>query len=419
MQVKSDFIEPRPNPFLIGLAKLFLPLVLHQQQLKVIASARSVSLIKRYANLNAVIVANHSDRCDSLAVAALSKHSGQDFHFLAAREVFDKNGGIIGWIMQRCGVYSVIRGEPEDLDSKTETIALIVEAERPLIEFPEGDVTGTDGIAPLKADGIQNMFEAQRILMETDYIPKSVTVLPIAIYYSMSNDAVYALDERIRNMDEKLGLHYQMSSIQVRILRLVSTVVDQLECTFGTLAPTSHLNARLRHIIRHVVTTIGHLHGFKSADATSMSESQMLYSVRALVRRLKSQPWADNVFAQKLLGNNADKSEELLGPMQDLAILENSLRQDEFDPLLAFRLVERLELIINGKVSPKGMRTAVIDAGEPIRLIDYWTEFEESPERAIDLVAHKIKMSIKETRMNLMERHEPERAKNFLFSGVK
>ncbi|MBX9693787.1 MAG: 1-acyl-sn-glycerol-3-phosphate acyltransferase, partial [Cyanobacteria bacterium] len=320
-QENPDFVGPKPNSVLITLAKLLLPLVLQQQQLKVTASDRSVGVIRRHANSNTVVVSNHSDRCDSLVVAALSSQCGQDFSYLAAREIFDRNKGILGWIMQHCGVYSVIRGEPEDIDSKAETISLIVEGERPLIMFPEGDATGQDRVAPLEEDGIENLFEAQGLLLELDYIPKSVVLVPVAINYTMSNGAIEALNDRVRALEFKLGLPYQMSSIQVRILRMVGALVDQLECTFGTLAPTSHLNARLRHVIRHIVNTLAHLYGFKLGSSLTMSEANMLYNVRAGLRRLKTQPLSDSFFSHRLRDENANAGEALLKPLQDLVIL--------------------------------------------------------------------------------------------------
>lgn len=121
----SDFIQPTTNPLILSLVKAMVPIVLKLEKLEVRPSEHCIEVVKSTKDSPVVLAVNHIDRCDPSVVASLSLKCQEDFYYLAARELFDENLGLRGWLMQNSGVYSVIRGTPEDKESKAETISLI------------------------------------------------------------------------------------------------------------------------------------------------------------------------------------------------------------------------------------------------------------------------------------------------------
>src|SRR4029453_13717614 len=212
----SDFKPPLDNSAVLSLAKALLPLALHMEQLDVRASAHCLTTIRRLPG-QTVILANHSDCSDPTTFFTLAKLSGEDFYYLAARELFDQDFGLRGWLLQNCGAYSVIRGEPPDLESKENTISLIVEGRRKLVMFPEGDVSGQDDlIYPLKEDGIRNLFEAQKRRLEKS-ANEPVFLLPVAAYYQVTDDALKDMERCISRLQAQLGIPVQSGALASKV----------------------------------------------------------------------------------------------------------------------------------------------------------------------------------------------------------
>ena len=190
----KTFLAQKYNAFVATICKWSVPYFLRRNQLDVRVSQECLKELERLNKSNVVILLNHSDRFDPLAVAELSRVAKEDFGYIASREQFDAFNGLQGWLMQRCGAYSVLRGEPEDKQSKEATISYISQSQRKLVEFPEGDVTGRDDvILPLKQDGIRNILEAQQRLLKTGE-SEPVYLLPVAIYYEVQKDGIKAME---------------------------------------------------------------------------------------------------------------------------------------------------------------------------------------------------------------------------------
>ena len=79
---------------------------------------------------------------DPTVVFLLSKQISQPFYYMAARETFDKGklGGIRSYVMQRLGVYSVVRGTADRNAFRT-TRQILVEGKWPLVIFGEGEIS--------------------------------------------------------------------------------------------------------------------------------------------------------------------------------------------------------------------------------------------------------------------------------------
>jgi 1-acyl-sn-glycerol-3-phosphate acyltransferase len=397
------FVPPKPNALVIEFAKAILPLVLQKEHLVVRPSPHCITSIRQLKNVHTVILMNHSDKDDPLSAAFLSKTCGEQFLYLAARELFK---GFLGWFGQHCGVYSVMRGEPEDIESRDATVSLIARGDRKLVMFPEGDVTGRDDeIMPLKVDGLFNMFEAQRKLVNQN---KPIFLLPIVAYYEVQDDAIQPLLESVSRLEAKLGLSRQGFSLESRLTHVLADFLEQIEEHYGLNSgrefPPDH---RLDQLSRQVTKSIAQYNGIDIDD--EMSEHAILYCVRGHIERMMcGESAAATDYAATLEARALRRAQNCLADlctMQQLLILSSTLQQ-HFTLESAWRILDRLEAIVLGRTFPKGNRMAWIDSAQPVSLLDFWGTFESDPHRATRMVDRRVRTVLNDTLHRLRERRQ-------------
>lgn len=389
-------IPPRDNSLANAFTKLILPAVLEYQQLEVTASATCVDAVRKLRGSSTVILLNHSDRFDPLCAFALSKFCDEDFYYLSSREQFDGALGFRGWCMQQVGVYSVIRGLPEDYASKELTISLISEGRKKLIMFPEGDVTGRDdAILPLKEDGIRNMLTSQQRLV-TSGSSREVFLLPVSIYYQSKSDAIPLLDKSLDKLEQYLHLPLMRDSFEPRIRRIVEAMIARLAAHYGAVIFGSTLDQKLMELCTHVAMSIAQFYGIQPEEGRD--PMVVLHTVRGRLWRLMNDRVGDGTRYGERLASEHKRSGTAfikdLDRMEQLLILAHTLQQYEFSLEEAWRAIDRLELEIIGSTTRKGHRVARLEAAQPISLLEYNSVFEENPGRAIHLVDQRARVGM-------------------------
>ncbi|MFO1526374.1 MAG: 1-acyl-sn-glycerol-3-phosphate acyltransferase [Turneriella sp.] len=136
------FIPPVENRFLPWLAsKLFFPLLGAMQNIKqVIIRDEDIATLRKFKNERLLFFTNHPSTAEPPLVFYLGRLLGQRFKFMASRQVFNWQGGLIGWAIRRIGAYSVIAGVP-DRDAMKLTRKILSEPTGKLVIFPEGEPT--------------------------------------------------------------------------------------------------------------------------------------------------------------------------------------------------------------------------------------------------------------------------------------
>ncbi len=393
-----EFIPPLHNKLVLSAVKMLLPMHLAQEKLVMRPSANCVNSIRRLLGHSTVLMLNHSDRNDPTAAFSLSTAVGHPFYFLSARELFDMDGGARGLVMQRCGAYSVKRGQPEDFESKEKTISLIVEGRHPLVMFPEGDVTGRDDeILPLKVDGLRNILKAQSILAALE-IPRTVHLLPVAIYYEAQDDSILDLQNCLARMERRLEMVAREYALQPRITRVLAEVISHLESYYSIHdMKDSSLQYRLQNICRRASLAIAQYAQLIDINPNE-EEHDLLYSVRSGLRGRASLDhtygcgFCDKLNADRLQKGKSCETE--LDLLQQLLIIASTLDERRFSLDQAWRLIDRLEQIVFGKTTAKGHRIAWMEAAEPIELLGYNAEFEAAPEKTIGRIDQMVRKSL-------------------------
>ncbi len=423
----SEFIAPKPDPITLNLVKAIIPIYLQSERLAVRPSEHCMDVIRAHRDIPTVIALNHIDRCDPSVAATLSTMCGDENYYLAARELFDDNFGIRGWLMQHCGVYSVIRGMPEDAESRKATISLIAAGKHKLVMFPEGDVTGRDDVvSPLKKDGIRNIFEAQEKSLKTD-AQRAVHVIPAAIYYQVHDDAWQPLNKCLLAMEACLGLIEGSGPTETRINRVLERMLQRLEASYGVDAkghPTSahsrirhssarsalSTNARLVNLCRHIISAVANITGAQVLEDPSIHV--FLYSVRGkLLRMNETVDDMTGTFDDRLRAETIERLDTCtrdLDRVQNLLILASTLHQKPRTLDVLWRVIDRLEHLVLGRPSVKGSRTAWIDAGEPISLLRRSRDYRVHPASAVERAEKRLRAAM-QTVLDQLKKPQPAR----------
>jgi len=85
-----------------------------------------------------LVTPNHADHADPGLLVHVGRRYGLTFHFMAAREGFERNR-VHRFILQRSGAFSVDR-EGADLASIRTAMNILRECRYPLVIFPEGEI---------------------------------------------------------------------------------------------------------------------------------------------------------------------------------------------------------------------------------------------------------------------------------------
>jgi hypothetical protein len=237
------FVPPRHNPALFWVANTFVPQLgrifgnVHDVRI----APQDLARLKELGPGRAILTPNHPTETDPIVLFWLARMLGQPFNFLATRETLD---GPRGKLLNRIGVYSVIRGFP-DRESIRCTRRLLAEEERKVVIFPEGLVyehndkllAFQSGVAQMGFWALDDLSKAGREL--------SLPILPIAIKYCCCGAPGPVIERTLRDLERALGL---------------------------SAAPKSHAYARLRRIGSHVLATLERQEGLEPDETKDLNE---------------------------------------------------------------------------------------------------------------------------------------------------
>lgn len=384
-----DFRPPLDSPLIIGAARLFRSLILSirmkNAELRVMGDG--IERFKKLKGKRCMVCPNHSHRHDPEVMFILSCLVGEEFNFIAAREVFDWNNGINGWFLQHMGVYSVVRGAVDRESFKT-TKRLLVEGKKKLVLFPEGEISRqNDVLLPLESGAAQLSFMAMDELHKSSP-GEELYILPLAIKYTYKHDLTPLLTELTEKIEVKLGItKEQESSLYKRVRKCSEVVLSTLEDEYDRKPPEgADLNQRINDLKSHILKTMADvLHVSLPAGASHLD------SVRILRNTLDDHIYEDEEelppYQKKI---HEEKSEKIKAFYRDLdrvvrfiAIYDGYLTP----PMTQERLVNVLELIeseVWGEVGIKGPRLIYINVGEPINLLEYYGDYKKSKKQVIE-----------------------------------
>ena len=164
---------------------------------------RNASLLRESidAGHGILVTPNHCRTSDPVAMAYLGAETNCQFFAMASWHLFHQDK-FTAWAIRRCGGFSVNR-EGIDRQAINTAVEILVNAERPLIVFPEGAVSRTNDRLHAMLDGVAFMARtAAKKRKRRD--GGKVVIHPVGLKYLLLDDLESAVDPVLSEIEHRL-----------------------------------------------------------------------------------------------------------------------------------------------------------------------------------------------------------------------
>lgn len=243
------------RPVLHGLTAFFLRFRFNIRHLQVRGQERLVELVK---NGQSVLIApNHADHADPALLVTVGRRYGLAFHFMAAREGFER-GWLSRFVLQHTGAFSVDR-EGADLASIRTAMNILREGRHPLVIFPEGEIWHHHEELDLLNEGVATI-----LLRAAEKLPegKRSYAIPTAIHITHDSSEAKTFSPRLDALEQRITWKPKRHlEIVDRIYRLGGALLSIKEEEFLGEAQQGDLVGRIRKLQQHLIRQIEQKHG--------------------------------------------------------------------------------------------------------------------------------------------------------------
>jgi len=390
------FVPPRHSAALSAFVQAFLPTLASG-----IAGIRGLRVspedfrhLEALRDHRAILASNHPTGEDPIVILWLSRMLGRPFNYLCAREVLV---GPKGWLLNRLGTYSVIRGTA-DRESIRMTRRLLAEHDRKVVIFPEGEIyQHNDLLLPFQSGVPQLGFWALEDLEKAGK-PPALPVLPIAIKYRCCDTARPAIEGSLRGLEQALGLASEprLTSYD-RLVRIGVEMLGAVERDLG-IEPGGErsLQERIQEYKRRLMQRVARTLGTEVAWHESPADQlHRLYNdLRSWVGELPEEHSGyDLVLYERRVSAAAPLFNDLLRLQNFIAITGDYVRREP----TAERFLEvlgRLEKEVFGTVRSRVPREAVVRVAPPIRLEEHYGEYRKDRRGVVARVTGQMEATI-------------------------
>lgn len=222
------FVPPRHNAALFAFAHATLPRLapLFGNVYDVRVPDADLTRLAALGEGRALLCPNHPTETDPIVLFWISGMLRKRFNFLATRETLE---GPRGWLLNRIGAYSVIRGFP-DRESIRMTRKLLAELDRKVVIFPEGQVyERNDTLLDFQGGVAQMAFWALDDL-EKSGRPPELPLAPIAIRYRCHRKPDAIIARAMADLERTLAIEPKSSlGAYERLLRIGGVILARIE----------------------------------------------------------------------------------------------------------------------------------------------------------------------------------------------
>ena len=400
----SKFHPPKDSKLVRGAVNLFYPAIL-----SLLARIERVTVepdewrwLEQLRDHRALILPNHPTVYEPLVVGFLSRKLGRPFNYVATHEMFQ---GVRGWLVQRCGAYSILRGRP-DRPSLRMSRQLLADHDRKLVIFPEGEThTHNDKVIPLHPGALQIGFWGLERLEDLGK-DVSLPVMPLFIKYRFTDNALPAVLRSLSRLEEQVGVQSGHSpKILERILAVAMTVLAGVEMEYG-LRPTKDAtpDERISRLFDFILERVaGVIHAEPSReDEIHLRMRVMSNRTHDYLQRLAE---GDTPYARRLHERRVVAAQACLN---DLERLQNfmAVSADYLQPPLtverAAEILGRLEKEVLGQRRLRPRCEALVRLREPLELAEWLPRYQENRKATVaectDLVEGRLRELSAETR---------------------
>ncbi len=411
-----DFKPPKDNPLVIALVKACWPLMLTLRMpgTRIQVVGDGIERFRKLAGSRAVLCPNHAYNNDCDVMFAFARLVGEDFNFLAAREVFDYNFGWNGFWLQRLGVYSVVRGAADRESFKT-TRHIIASGRKKLVIFPEGEISRqNDTLMPLESGVAQMCFWALDEIKKAGRADEPVYLVPVAIKYTYPEDIRDELEHALYRLESYLDIASNLTDpLYMRLRKVAERILAVIEEEYGQRPdPSSSINERIDSLREQILRNMA-----DSLKLTLPEKDSQLDWVRLLRNTLDDYIYAEaedsSPYQRKIHSQKAAKIKSFYGDLDRVVnfiaiydgYLAEHMTQERFSDVLT-----RLELEVFGKAEPRAGRLVLLKVGEPIDLALDYEKYKQKKRQTIEAVNVAMESQIE----GMLNELEKERSPVFM-----
>jgi 1-acyl-sn-glycerol-3-phosphate acyltransferase len=359
----------------------------------------AVERFKKLGGKRALICPNHANRHDPMTMFTFSRLAGEDFNFIAAREVFDWDNGLNGWWLQHLGCYSVVRGAADRESFKT-TKRLLCEGKKKLVLFPEGEISRqNDTLMPLESGAAQMTFWAldELVKQNKDAPIPDMVVVPMALKYTYADDVKPALSHTLRELEARLAIKPEggEEALYPRLRKVAETLLATLESEYDVKpAAGATLNERVVALRSFILQNVA-----RQLNCEIQSGARQLESVRILRNAMDDFIYSDDHdgsdYQRKI---HDEKAAVVRGLYNDLnrvvnfiaiydGYLSENLTQERFSDIL-----DRLETEIMRHREPsfRGARRVLVDVGKPVDMTKLYKDYKKDKRATTQKVTDQL-----------------------------
>ena len=199
-----------------------------------------------------MLAPNHCRYADPLVLGWPARELGTHVYAMASWHLFNK-GKFDSFAIQKMGGFSINR-EGTDRQSLETAIAILANAERPLILFPEGTTNRTNDVLKPLLDGV--LFIARSAARRRAKADDGQVVMhPVAIKYLCEVDFTDWANRQLSCIEERLGWQTPIDrSLLQRTIRLAEGLLSLKEVEHIGETKCGELPERRDHLISHLLT---------------------------------------------------------------------------------------------------------------------------------------------------------------------
>ena len=395
-----DFKPPQPSTAVIRTIRALLPLVnrFYLKGLTLQVDAESLARLKAVQGHSAVLASNHPAHEDPVVMFLLSKRVSQPFYYMAAREVFDRGrfGTVRCRLMQRVGVYSVVRGTV-DREAFRTTRQLLFRGDWPIVIFGEGEISRQNDTVMRFERGIVQMCFWALDDLEKAGADKPLFVVPVGIKYRYPRQMWGSIDAALTRLERQILPSAERTPAE-RYARLRRIGV----AVFRTLA------AEYQYEIDETVSLDVHIERLKGAILSRAegilgirTEADTLTRTRALKNLVDAQVHQDleqmTEYERKIHGEQLQKFQQFYPDLERLInfiSMTDGYVAEEPSPERYLEVILRLEREVFGRSRIRGPREASVRAGEPIDLRERYDAYRARKRGTVEEMTAELEAAV-------------------------
>ncbi len=377
---------------------------------EVVISEKDKEMLRSLREDRMLFASNHPTTAEPPISFYLSNIMGARFHYMAARQVFDWDHGMVGKLISSLGAFSVLAGT-SDRESLKQSRKILSEPKGKLVLFPEGEPTSgeNDSLMPLQPGVAQLGFwgyeDAKKLDPNAD-----ITVLPAFMKYVINakEDEVRShLDKSAKNLENKLGINPGNKNILRRFLTIGRTTLEQAEKEYKVESPKDSVwdfrIGRVRHAILDGVADKFSIQNYdRKADAI-MKLRQLLATLEMILVGFPD-PKLPKMSAEDLEWARRECLKAF-----DLIVIKPEYLMGYPSPERFYEWLIRLEAYVFNKTprmlggeKPHLSRKAYVYFAKPFHLSEYYEAYKKDKKKTVEDVTVRLRIDIQRLLDNCM-----------------